>query len=82
MMYDHEKSDPAIVAVRPTNKAGQPAAVVSVGNGRRYRGKLAIRSNVAPQTVFGRSVRTVTMMQSCASAKTRHNCLQPGLTIS
>src|SRR5437868_8815089 len=25
-MYDHEKSDPAIVAVRPTNKAGQPAA--------------------------------------------------------
>src|SRR6266516_6554445 len=26
MMYDHEKSDPAIVAVRPTNKAGQPAA--------------------------------------------------------
>src|SRR5712675_2677608 len=26
MMYDHEKSDPAIVAVMPTNKAGQPAA--------------------------------------------------------
>ena len=26
MMYDHEKSDPAIVAVKPTNKAGQPAA--------------------------------------------------------
>ena len=25
-MYDREKSDPAIVAVRPTNKAGQPAA--------------------------------------------------------
>src|ERR1700688_61580 len=25
-MYDHEKSDPAIVAVNPTNKAGQPAA--------------------------------------------------------
>jgi len=23
-MYDHEKSDPAIVAVKPTNKAGQP----------------------------------------------------------
>ena len=22
MMYDHEKSDPAIVAVKPTNKAG------------------------------------------------------------
>src|SRR6202165_2452670 len=26
MMYDHEKSDPAIVAVKPTNNAGQPAA--------------------------------------------------------
>src|SRR3989442_13703208 len=26
MMYDHERSDPAIVAVKPTNKAGQPAA--------------------------------------------------------
>ena len=26
MMYDHEKSDPAIVSVKPTNKAGQPAA--------------------------------------------------------
>src|SRR5580704_10752403 len=26
MMYEHEKSDPAIVAVKPTNKAGQPAA--------------------------------------------------------
>jgi hypothetical protein len=26
MMYDHEKSDPAIVAVKPTNKAGEPAA--------------------------------------------------------
>src|SRR6266404_3039206 len=25
-MYDHEKSDPAIVAVKPTNKAGQPSA--------------------------------------------------------
>src|SRR5713101_2685048 len=26
MMHDHEKSDPAIVAVKLTNKAGQPAA--------------------------------------------------------
>src|SRR5207247_5861768 len=26
MMYDHGKSAPAIVAVKPTNKAGQPAA--------------------------------------------------------
>ncbi len=25
-MYDHEKSDPAIVAAKPSNKAGQPAA--------------------------------------------------------
>ena len=26
MMYDHENLSPAIVAVKPTNKAGQPAA--------------------------------------------------------
>ena len=26
MMHDREKSDPAIVAGKPTNKAGQPAA--------------------------------------------------------
>ena len=26
MMYDREKSDPAIVAGKPTNKAGRPAA--------------------------------------------------------
>ena len=26
MMHEHEKSDSAIVAVKPTNKAGQPAA--------------------------------------------------------
>ena len=26
MMHDHEKSDSAIVAAKPTNKAGQPAA--------------------------------------------------------
>jgi RNA-directed DNA polymerase len=26
MMYNREKSDPAIVAMKPTNKAGQPAA--------------------------------------------------------
>src|SRR5260370_41981022 len=26
MMYDREKSDRAIVAVKPTNKTGQPAA--------------------------------------------------------
>ena len=25
-MHDHEKSDPAIVAAKPSNKAGKPAA--------------------------------------------------------
>ncbi len=34
MMYDREKSDLAIVAVKPTNKAGQPA-----GQGRRERSR-------------------------------------------
>ena len=35
MMYDHEKSDPAIVAVKPTNKAGQPAAELGAKGGGR-----------------------------------------------
>jgi hypothetical protein len=26
MMYGHEKSDPAILVMKPTNKAGKPAA--------------------------------------------------------
>ena len=34
MMYDREKSDLAIVAVKPTNKAGQPAAEGAKGGGR------------------------------------------------
>src|SRR5665213_1788816 len=54
MMYDHEKSDPAIVAVKPTNKAGQPAAelveprVGAEGNARQQStGRAQYRGTVS-----------------------------------
>src|SRR5271156_1250117 len=54
MMYDHEKSDPAIVAVKPTNKAGQPAAELAEpragaeGNVRQQRtGRAQYRGTVS-----------------------------------
>ncbi len=31
MMHGHEKSDPAIVAVKPANKANEPTAEASAG---------------------------------------------------
>jgi hypothetical protein len=48
MMHGRGKSDPAIVAVKPTNKAGQPdaepaepraGAEENVGRQRTYRGR-------------------------------------------
>ena len=51
MMYDHEKSDPAIVAVKPTNKAGQPAAGVGGAKGGG-RGECASAKH-GPGTVPG-----------------------------
>src|SRR6202453_1415093 len=54
MMYDHEKSDPAIVAVKPTNKAGQPVAelveprVGAEGNARQQStGRAQYRGTVS-----------------------------------
>lgn len=47
MMHDHEKSDLAIVAVKPTNKAGRPAAepverrAGTKGNARQQRTRRA-----------------------------------------
>ena len=47
MMHDHEKSDLAIVAVNPTNKAGRPAAepverrAGTKGNARQQRTRRA-----------------------------------------
>jgi hypothetical protein len=35
MMYGHEKSDPAIVAVKPTNKSGAPRYGAIRGAGKR-----------------------------------------------
>ena len=48
MISDHEKSDPAIVAVKPTNKAGQPAAELvepragAEGNVRQQRAQYRV----------------------------------------
>src|SRR3981189_973877 len=57
-MYDHEKSDPAIVAVKPTNKAGQPAA--EVGGPR-----VGAEGNVSQQST-GRAQYRGTMSQALA----------------
>jgi RNA-directed DNA polymerase len=54
MMHDHEKSDPSIVAVKPSNKAGQPAAelveprVGAEGNARQQStGRAQYRGTVS-----------------------------------
>ena len=47
-MYDHEKSDPAIVAVKPTNKAGQPAAEL-------VEPRAGAAGNASQQSTAGRS---------------------------
>ncbi len=60
MTHDHEKSDPAIVAGKPTNKAGQPAAepaeprVGAEGNASQqstYRAQDRERVSQAPERV-------------------------------
>jgi hypothetical protein len=56
MMYDHEKSDPAIVAVKPTNKAGQPAAELA-------EPKAGPEGNVSQQST-GRAQYRVTVSQA------------------
>ena len=57
-MYDHEKSDPAIVAVKPTNKAGQPAAEV-------VEPRAGAEGNVSQQST-GRAQHRVTVSQALA----------------
>jgi hypothetical protein len=47
-MYDREKSDPAIVAVKLTNKAGQPAA-------ESVEPRAGAEGNVSQQSTAGRS---------------------------
>src|SRR5882762_1858033 len=56
MMYDHEKSDPAIVAVKPTNKAGQPAA-------KLVEPRAGAEGNVRQQST-GRAQYRVTVSQA------------------
>jgi RNA-directed DNA polymerase len=48
MMYDREKSDPAIVAVKPMNKAGQPAAEL-------VEPRAGAEGNVSQQSTAGHS---------------------------
>ena len=55
-MYDHEKSDPAIVAVKPTNKAGQPAAEL-------VEPRAGAEGNVGQQST-GRAQYRVTVSQA------------------
>src|SRR4029453_1785055 len=57
-MYDHEKSDPAIVAVKPTNKAGQPAAEL-------VEPRAGAEGNVSQQST-GRAQYRVTVSQALA----------------
>ena len=56
MMHDHEKSDPAIVAVKPTNKAGQPAAELA-------EPRAGAEGNVSQQST-GRAQYRETMSQA------------------
>src|SRR5271165_2759195 len=56
MMYDHEKSDPAIVTVKPTNKAGQPAAELA-------EPRAGAEGNVSQQST-GRAQYRETMSQA------------------
>ena len=75
-MYDHEKSDPAIVAVKPTNKAGQPAAELvepragAEGNvNQQSTGRAQydlLRSSSLPNRVSHRSV-VLTNAHRCAT---------------
>src|SRR3982074_1778165 len=57
-MYDHEKSDPAIVAMKPTNKAGQPAAEL-------VEPRVGAEGNVSQQST-GRAQYRGTMSQALA----------------
>jgi hypothetical protein len=65
MMYDHEKSDPAIVAVKPTNKAGQPAAEL-------VEPRAGAEGNVRQQST-GRAQYRVTVSQALEHIRNREN---------
>ena len=50
MMHDREKSDPTIVAGKPTNKAGQPAAELVESQGWGPRGTRAGKAHTGHST--------------------------------
>ena len=62
MMYDHEKSDSAIVAVKPTNKAGQPAAELveprarAEGNASQQHGPGTVPGNRVTHAEFRENI--------------------------
>src|SRR5450755_2159448 len=64
-MYDHEKSDPAIVAVKPTNTAGQPAAEL-------VEPRAGAQGNVRQQST-GRAQYRATVSQALKSIR---NCVR------
>src|SRR5450759_4023216 len=75
MMYDHEKSDPAIVAVKPTNKAGQPAAELvepragAEGNvSQQSTGRAQYRGTVSKALKRIRNFVRISRNSVCASA--------------
>ena len=77
MMYDHEKSDPAIVAVKPTNKAGQPAAELAEpragaeGNAREPHAVRAQNRDIAsPGLARLRAVAKDRKRKTCGAAGT------------
>jgi hypothetical protein len=53
MMHGHEKSDPAIVAMKPANKAEQPTAEASAGTSAAESGepRAGTKGNAGQQTM-------------------------------
>jgi hypothetical protein len=73
MMYDREKSDLAIVAVKPTNKAGQPAAEL-------VEPRAGAEGNASPGTVPGNRVTGAGAHTASCKAKEEgevHRALPP-----
>jgi hypothetical protein len=69
MMYGHEKSDPAIVAVKPTNKAERSAAE-SVERRARAKGNMVQQSTywTLSQTRVSKALERI---GNCSAVRTR-----------
>ena len=73
MMYGPEKSDPVIVATKPTNKAGQPAAEQSAAepNAAESGERRAGTEGNADQQSTRRTPRRVSVAQALARIQQR-----------